>query len=87
MGLHGYSRYVLIFARSQTQTLHELRMVAEEKLATALQDARRANSETVFRLLRAGHAPKPNTFESGVKAALGAMRELDHANAVLSAGD
>jgi hypothetical protein len=75
-----HSRYVMIFARSQRQTPHELRMAAEKKLATALQDAHRANGETVFKLLATGHGSRPDTFQAGVKVALDAMRELNQSN-------
>jgi hypothetical protein len=75
-----YSRYVMIFARSERQTPHELRMSAEKKLATALQDAHRANGEAVFKLLGTGHGSRPDTFQAGVKAALDAMRELNQSN-------
>lgn len=47
-------------------------MVAEKKLATALRDAHRANGEAVFRLLRTGHGPHPDT----------SMRELNHGTGV-----
>lgn len=39
-------------------------MVAEKKLATALREAHRANGEAVFRLLRTGHGPHPDTFDA-----------------------
>lgn len=39
-----YNRYAMIFARSAQHTPHELRMRAEQKLTTALQDAHRANA-------------------------------------------
>lgn len=74
------SRYVLIFAKSQAQTPHELRTRAEANLARARQDAHAANTAAVQRLLRAP-AAGPNTFEAGVKAALDAMRQLNFGNA------
>jgi hypothetical protein len=71
---------VLIFAKSQTQTPHELRTRAEENLATARQDAHAVNTTAVQRLLRVP-AAGANTFEAGVKAALDAMRQVNFGNA------
>jgi hypothetical protein len=73
------ARYVLIFAKSQTQTPHELRTLAEKNLTRARQDAHAANVTAVQRLLRAPAGK--NTFEAGVKAALDAMRQVNFGNA------
>lgn len=68
-----YQEYVLIFARSQGQTPHQLRMAAEAKLESARADVHREVMELLLDLRSSpGHK---GTFADGVQACLNVLRE------------
>ena len=71
-------RYILTFARSASQTPHELRMAAEVKLEKAYADCSAAELRAVQRLLeQPRESGSEDTFEAGVRAAMEAMRGLN----------
>lgn len=64
--------YVLIFARSEGQTPHELRMAAEAKLETARADVHREIMQSLLDLKGRGGA---GTFQDGIQACMDTLRE------------
>lgn len=71
--------YVMIFARSEGQTPHELRMAAEEKLETARADVHRDVTQALL-TLQGRAADAEGTYADGVRAALDAVRQLNFAH-------